>query len=170
MKSISLKMLSLLMLAGITASVPAMHAVARWNDHEDEGKTLEGTWITQVTLLDCQSHSALGVPFVSMGSFAPGGTMTETTSSPAFFPAQRSPGHGVWVRTGHHSYKTSSMALITLNGTLVKTQTITQLIEMKTPDEFVTTAASVQFFEPNGTPIASSGCATAVSTRFDLQK
>src|SRR5882762_500503 len=36
-------------------------------------------------------------------------------------------------------------------------QTITQTIEMKTPDEFVTTAASVQFFTPDGTPIASSG-------------
>jgi hypothetical protein len=170
MKSISLKMFYLLVLAGLTASVPATHAAAQWNEREDGGKTLEGTWITQVTLLDCQSHSALGPPFISMGSFARGGTMTETTSSPAFFPAQRSPGHGVWIRTGHHSYKSSSMALITLNGTLIKTQTITQVIEMKTPDEFVTTAASVQFFEPNGKPIASSGCATAVSTRFELQE
>jgi hypothetical protein len=49
-------------------------------------------------------------------------------------------------------------------------QTITQTIEMKTPDEFVTTAASVQFFTPDGTPIASSGCATAASTQFDLQR
>ena len=169
MKSLPLKMFSLLTLAGLTVSVLATNAAAQWNDH-DEGKTIEGTWITQVTLLDCQSHSPLGPPFISMGSFARGGTMTETTSSPAFFPAQRSPGHGVWIRTGHHSYKSSSMALITLNGALIKTQTITQAMEMKTPDEFVTTAASVQFFDPNGKPIASSGCATAVSTRFELQK
>ena len=91
MKSISLKMFYLLVLAGLTASVPATHAAAQWNEREDGGKTLEGTWITQVTLLDCQSHSALGPPFISMGSFARGGTMTETTSSPAFFPGTAKP-------------------------------------------------------------------------------
>jgi hypothetical protein len=170
MKIIAFKILGVMILAGVTAGIPTVHAAEQWNEREDEGKTLEGTWITQVTLLDCNTHSALGAPFISMGSFARGGTMTETTSSPAFFPAERSPGHGAWIRTGHHSYKASSMALITLNGTLIKTQTITQTIEMKTPDEFVTTAASVQFFGPDGTPIASSGCATAVSTRFELPK
>ena len=169
MKTTYLKTLCVLVLAGVTAVNPTTKAAAQWNDRDDDKWTLEGTWITQVTLEDCQTHVALAAPFISMGSFAHGGTFTETTSSPAFFPAQRTSGHGVWIRTGRHSYKASSMALITLNGTLVRTQTITQTIEMKTPNQIVTTAASVQFFNPDGTPVPASGCATSVSTRFELQ-
>jgi hypothetical protein len=147
----------------------ATMAGAQWYDRDDD-KTLEGTWVTEVTLIDCQSHKPAAPPFISLGTFARGGTFTETTSSPLFFPAQRTPGHGVWISIGRQTYKASSMALITLNGTLVRTQTITQVIEMKSPDQFVTTSASVEFFNPDGTQIPSSGCATAVSTRFEFQR
>ena len=171
MKTTCLKTLCVLALAGMTLIIPTANAATQWNERDDEGKTLEGTWITQVTLVDCQTHREVAAPFVSMGTFARGGTFIETTSSPLFFPAQRGPGHGIWIRTGHHSYKASSMALITLNGTLVRIQTIVQTIEMKSPDEIVTTSATVQFANPDGTPISSPpGCATAVHTRFELQK
>lgn len=171
MRTTCLKTLCVLALAAVTATIPAANAATQWNERDDEGKTLEGTWITQVTLVDCQTHQATAPPFISMGTFARGGTFIETTSSPLFFPAQRGPGHGVWIRTGHRTYKASSMALITLNGTLVRIQTIVQTIEMKSPDEIVTTSATVQFANPDGTPIPSpAGCATAVHTRFELQR
>lgn len=171
MKTTCLKALCVLISAIVTATIPTANASTQWNERDDEGKTLEGTWITQVTLVDCQTHQAVAAPFISMGTFARGGTFIETTSSPLFFPAQRGPGHGAWIRTGHHAYKASSMALITLNGTLVRIQTIVQTIEMKSPDEIVTTSATVQFANPDGTPIPSpAGCATAVHTRFELQR
>jgi hypothetical protein len=47
------------------------------------------------------------------------------------------------------------MALITLNGMLVRTQTITQTIELKSPAQFATTEASVEFFNPDGRSIPS---------------
>ena len=171
MKTTCLKTLCVLALVTVAATIPTANAATQWNERDDEGKTLEGTWITQVTLVDCQTHQAVAAPFISMGTFARGGTFIETTSSPLFFPAQRGPGHGVWIRTGHRTFKASSMALITLNGTLVRIQTIVQTIEMKSPDEIVTTSATVQFANPDGTPIPSpAGCATAVHTRFELQR
>ena len=164
------KMICILALTAAVFSLSATKSFAQWNDRDDDEKTLEGTWVTEVTPVDCQSRLALAPPFLSLATFNKGGTYTETTSSPAFFPAQRSPGHGAWIRTGPRSYKASSMALITLNGILVRTQTITQTIEVKGPDQFVTTAATIEFALPDGTPIPNSGCATAVRTRFDLQR
>jgi hypothetical protein len=163
------KMLCILAFAAVALTLSATKSAAQSHDREDDGKTLEGTWVTEVTLVDCQSHQPAAPPFISLGTFARGGAFTETTSSPLFFPAQRTSGHGVWIRTGRRTYKASSMALITLNGTLVRTQTITQMIEMKSPDQFVTTSASVEFFNPDGSRISSSGCATAVSTRFEFR-
>jgi hypothetical protein len=60
----------LLALAGVTAVNPTTKAAAQWNDRDDDKWTLEGTWITQVTLENCQTHMAMGDPFISMGSFA----------------------------------------------------------------------------------------------------
>lgn len=90
-----------------------------------------GTWIGRVTQHDCQSGATLGAPFLSLLTFARGGTMTETTSNPMFAPPiARGPGHGVSGSTGHHTYTASSIALITVNGVLAKTQVITQTIKI----------------------------------------
>lgn len=127
---------------------------------------LRGTWVVEVQQQDCQTGAALGDPFRSLLTFARGGTMTETTSNPMFYPSERGPGHGVWSRTGDHKYRASSVALITLNGALTGSQTITQTIEMgNNPDMFQTTNAQVQFFAPDGT-FLRGGCATASGTRF----
>jgi hypothetical protein len=93
--------------------------------------------------------------------------MTETTDNPMFFPAFRGPGHGVWSHTGRHTYSADTMAFVTVNGVLAKTQKISQTIEIgNDPDQFTTTAASVQFFDPTGTLLVS-GCATAAGHRFE---
>ncbi len=146
-------------------SPSAMGQDARTFDPERDSR-LKGTWTVQVQQRDCQSGVALGEPFRSLLTFDAGGTMTETTSNPMFYPSERGPGHGVWNRTSRHQYSASTVALITLNGALTLSQTITQTIEMGSdPDTFQTTKAQVQFFNPDGTLIRS-GCATAVGTRF----
>src|SRR5271155_2556693 len=134
---------------------------AQSDDHGVWEGGLEGTWIVQVTQHNCQTGAVLAPPFISLLTFAQGGTMTETTSNPMLAPpVVRGPGHGVWSETGHRTYRASSIALITINGVLAKTQTITQKIEVTGPDDFTTTEATVEFFSPGGT-LLSTGCATA---------
>ncbi len=126
---------------------------------------LEGTWSVQVTQRDCSTGAPLGVPFLSLLTFAHGGTMTETTSNPMFYPAVRGPGHGVWQHFNGR-YQASSIALITVNGVLTQEQIIRQNIQMGNyPNLFQTTSASVEFYTPAGT-LVRKGCATAQGTRF----
>ena len=133
---------------------------------DDHPGTLRGTWVVTVTQRDCTSGAQLSPPFLSLLTFNKGGTMTEATSNPMFFPSERGPGHGVWRAAGHRQYSASTIALITLNGTLTTVQTITQTIEIGSdPDTFQTTKATVDFLTPGGTLIRS-GCATASGARF----
>ena len=139
--------------AGAQSSVPA-------------GKGLEGTWKVEVTQRDCSTGDPLGSPFQSLLTFNSGGTMTETTDNPLFFPAERSPGHGVWSFKRGTRYTAATTAFVTLNGALTKTQKIVQTIEMgDDPNRFTTVKATVQFFDPNG-KLLVTGCATATGVRF----
>ena len=140
-----------------------------WPDDDWQAKRLEGTWVFQITLQDCSLHTPIGVPFQSFLTFTRGGTVVESTSNPMFFPAVRGPGHGVWSRTGPHTYQAKTIAAITLNGTPIRTQTITQTINLESDDTLMTTSASVKFFNPAGDQIAA-GCAAATGKRFELEE
>jgi hypothetical protein len=167
MQSSIRKALAALAFGGVVILTSGMTAAGQQQDQSSKRGSLEGTWITQVTQRNCQTGAAIAVPFLSSASFARGGTMTETTSSPAFYPAERGPGHGVWSHTGGQNYRASSIAFITVQGVLAKIQVITQTIVLDTDrDTFETPKATVQFFKPDGT-LAGSGCATAVSWRFE---
>ena len=101
-----------------------------------------------------------------MLTFVGGGTLVETTSNPMFFPAVRGPGHGVWSYAGAGTFKAVSVAFITSNGVLVKTQTIRQTIEVgEDSDSFTTPSASVEFVSVGGGPTIN-GCATATGKRI----
>lgn len=145
----------------------APRASAQATAPDPDAKLLEGTWTVQVTQRNCISGAPIGNPFLSYLTFAQGGTLVETTANPNFFPAVRGPGHGVWGHSHARTFNAASTAFITLNGALVKTQVINQIIEVNSPDDFTTVAAKVQFFSPAGT-LLLSGCATATGKRFTL--
>jgi hypothetical protein len=153
---------SLAVLAGLFLSV----ASAAAQSSVPTGKELEGTWQVEVTQRDCNTGDPLGTPFQSLLTFASGGTMTETTDNPMFFPAERGPGHGVWSFKGGSRYTAATTAFVTLNGVLAKTQKINQIIEMNDdPSRFTTVKATVQFFDATG-KLLVTGCATATGVRF----
>ncbi|MGH9510886.1 MAG: hypothetical protein ACRD2U_01990 [Terriglobales bacterium] len=168
MKPNTIKRLPALAFASLLALLLAVSGLSQAEDYKSDAKRLEGTWIVQVTQHDCASGAALGSPFLSLLTFARGGTMTETTSNPMIAPPVfRGPGHGVWSYKGGDTYRASTIALITVNGVLAKTQVITQRIEMgDNPDEFTTPKASVHFYDPTG-KLLMTGCATAVGKRFE---
>jgi len=132
---------------------------------------LEGTWRVSVTLRNCDSGTTMP-PFQSLLTFARGGTLTGTTSSPDFLPGQRSPDHGVWSPAGGHAFRAVEEAFILFDspsrpnrrGLRSGTQRINQTIELKNDDEF-TSSASTVYFDTSGTMVAT-GCASAVGRRF----
>jgi hypothetical protein len=151
-------------LAGVLVLSLGQSAVAQSESRGSEAGKLEGTWTVQVQLVDCTTGNPLGSPFPSLLTFAQGGTQTDATANPNFYPAERSPGHGVWSTTGKRNYSATATAFITLNGSLQKTQKITQAIQMDSRNSF-TSAATVEFFDPNG-KLLGSACATAAGQRF----
>ena len=91
-----------LVIAILTVVSPLTRAAAQGTG---SGNDLVGTWMVQVTREDCQTHVPVGPPFLSLLTFNPGGTKTDTTSNPQFGQSVRGPGHGVWIHTNDHSYK-----------------------------------------------------------------
>lgn len=152
-------------LAGVLILSLGPNAAAQSGTRTSEANKLEGTWTVQVQLVDCTTGNPIGNPFPSLLTFARGGTETETTANPMFFPAERSPGHGVWSRIDKHNYRATSTAFITLNGSLAKTQKITQAIQMADSGDSFTSTASVEFFDPAGNLLVT-GCATAAGQYF----
>lgn len=169
MRSKSFKGLLLLATATLYVLALGQVAAAEAQDRDSAPQALEGSWTVQVTQVNCQSGAALGSPFLSLLTFERGGTMVETTSNPMFFPAVRGPGHGVWTRD-RQGFKAVSVAFITLNGALIKTQTITQWIQVEADgNSFTTTSASVVFVPEGGGP-SITGCATAAGKRIEISE
>jgi hypothetical protein len=167
MKSFIYRTVSKFLTAGVCGLALATTAFAQVEDWDFGARRLEGSWKVQVTQRNCGTGVALAPAFNSLLTFARGGTLMESTSSPAFFPSVRGPGHGVWSHTNRHrTFKAFSVAHITLNGVLTRTQTITQTIVFgDDPDSFDSTA-TIQFVPADGSP-AINGCATAVAQRIE---
>ena len=154
----------------VAGSATIAHATA------GDSPTLAGSWHVTVMLTDCVTGAARA-PFHSLLTFGVDGTLVETTNNATFKPGQRSPGHGVWRRTGGSSYSAYSDAFIMFSSEPSVAppapaftrglQRISQTIKIdhQTPDAF-TSAASVEFFDENGTLLLKA-CATATGTRFE---
>jgi hypothetical protein len=128
----------------------------------------------EVTTRNCDT----GLPLLSFRAyltFARGGTLTGTTAAPLFRPGQRTPDHGVWRRTGGHSYRAASEAFILLDSPASPPapaltrgwqwigQEIT--IDHLDPDR-LESDARIEFHDMAGNAL-STGCATAVGRRFE---
>jgi hypothetical protein len=73
---------------------------------QDTGRTLEGTWLNDVKIVTCApAPSAVLAAFQTMTTFGRGGILLEGGGPPAPPPAvSRSAGHGIWERTGRHTF------------------------------------------------------------------
>ena len=160
--------------SAIAALAVTMVAIPAAADGHGYGRSqgpaaLEGTWQVRIRPYIC----ATGVPlppaaeFVSMVSFAAGGTMTETTSNPFFMPGQRSIGLGFWERNGHSSYEVVFQAFVQFTGGNYTqgNQRVEQDIDMVDADHWNSTAV-VEFTDLAGTPVPPSGCMRAVGARL----
>jgi hypothetical protein len=161
---------AVLLLAGIGILGTGLIARTQSSQSGSE-KGLEGTWRVQVSTTDCAT-GLQGASFAALLSFAQGGTLTGTTTSPVFQPGQRTSDYGTWGRGDAHTYKAVSDAFILFNsapnppvpGFQRGTQRIMQSIQVN--DNQLTSVASTQFFDLTGN-LLMTGCATATGQRFN---
>jgi hypothetical protein len=169
-------------LAGILLLTSRSVGLAQSNSGSSRSR-LEGTWLVQVTLRNCATNAPLG-SFNSLVTAHQGGTMSETTSSPAFAIGQRSPGHAAWISKGRHTYGQQMISLINFDtpanlpgapgfdpsapvspGFFAGWATVSHTIEL-TDEDHGTSSGTNDFYKADGTKYRS-GCSTAVMRRFE---
>jgi hypothetical protein len=136
------------------------------------GATVEGVWLVQVTLRNCDTGAPMGPPFTSLLTFAHGGTVVETPGSLAFAPGQRSNGHGYWAHDGGRRYSQQMVALLLFTtppgpgtpGFEAGWQMITQAVDLVDADH-IESEGQNWFYRSNG-ELYRSGCSTATGSRF----
>lgn len=127
---------------------------------EAAGK-LEGTWITEVTVLDCQSRFPLR-SFPALNTFHAGNTMTDTTTGAS--SAARTPGLGKWDKTGPRTYSAETLAfLFNPAGVWTGVQKLSHTITAVAGE--IVFESRVEIRDPAGN-VTTTGCATAVGRRL----
>ena len=127
---------------------------------------LQGSWTTRVTVRNCVSGDVLLGPFAGMSTFHQGGTQSETAAGTP--TVRRGPGHGLWYRTGKHSF-TSKFVFqrFDLNGFLIGTQEVRATQEVAEGSMQATAVAKILLLDINGVQVGA-GCATADMTRMQF--
>jgi hypothetical protein len=130
-----------------------------------QGGRLQGTWDTQVSIIDCQTGNVIRT-FPSLLVFMAGGTLTETTSGTA--PALRTPGEGVWRHTTDNNY-VFRFKHFNFNAQNVFTgwNIIQAEASLDVTGNAYTTSATIEVYDANGVLVAT-GCAMTAGTRFEL--
>jgi hypothetical protein len=154
-------------LAASLAVTPAAQAQS-----QQSAQGLTGAWWVTVSVFDCNTLAVRG-RFTSMLLFSRGGTVTETTSNPAFLPGQRSVGFGTWALNDDGTYSASDLAFILFAGGAGPiqfqqgTQKLTHTITLNADASQWTDRATVDFYTVAGTPIVPMhSCATASAVRL----
>ena len=147
----------------LAVCIPQFSAAGQ-GENKGEAKKLEGTWVVDVTLRNCQTGDAIR-SFQGLTTFVRGGQMLETANASS--PALRSPGHGTW-RGSHGQRYTSAFMFFRFNpdGTYAGTQKVTGNAEIgENPDEFNGTS-TIEIFNPAGGLVATA-CVTQKGRRFE---
>ena len=173
---------AILLTAGVLTCSAAM-ARAEQAPQSASGEGLAGTWMVRVTLRDCATDASLG-SFDSLVTFNRGGTLAESTSSPAFAIGQRSSGHGDWDRDGNQAFTQRLVSLINFSspanlpgtpgfnpalpitpGFFAGWATVIHAVRLVDRDHG-TSSGTNAFYKTDGT-LYRTGCSTSVLARFD---
>jgi len=134
--------------------------------------TITGAWQVEFTVrfdaADCTTSPPVPFgpnPFPSLNTFHAGGTFSETGSrSP---PSRRSPGHGVWQRTGARSYEARyTFQGFDPNGFLATNMDIRSAITLTGDGDSFTGIARLNYSDISGN--TQPFCATLIGDRFKL--
>ena len=142
----------------IVISGAQLCASGQENNHE---RSIEGTWRTNVTPVNCQTGTAVAPAFPGLLGFNKGGTLAGTSTVAASV-------HGVWKREG--GWENYSFAFTNFrynaSGVFIGSQTVRQTAKLAASGNEFTSSGTVEIFDTNGNVIGS-GCAAATGTRFE---
>lgn len=151
---------SLIMFAVLGILIGAS-ASAFGQESERYSLSVQGTWKTSVTPLNCATGVPVAPAFPGILAFAEGGTMSGTSpAAPAVY--------GVWDRTGlrHFTFAFTSQRYDS-NGQYIGSQTVRQWGTMAfNGDDFASTGTTT-IYDVNGVQVAS-GCAPSTGSRFEF--
>lgn len=138
----------------------------------EQASTIVGAWQVEVTVRfnapDCTSSSPVPFgpnPFPALNTFHAGGTMSETGSrSP---PSMRSPGHGVWQRTGGKTFDARyTFQGFDANGFLATNMDVRSAITLAADGGTFTGISRLLFSDTSGNTVPF--CATLEGVRYTL--
>lgn len=165
-------------LAVVLTLVVAQGLVFSPEARAEDGRGLEGTWLVEVTLVDCKTGDPLpipGNPFPSLSTFMSGGRMLEASAPPP--PpggGTKSSSHGMWERTGDQTFRNRFRFFgFDVNGIHIGTVEVTIEYSLKQgnsskTDEIIGAGTS-KAFTPDGELIVE-GCSTNIGQRFEFEK
>ncbi len=138
------------------SQAPAAQGTPGVNHGGSGGKSLAGAWFSTVT-------PTLIPPFVSVGTFERGGTLTNISSVSLAFPpgviasgVPESPGYGVWAKTGPQTYAVTFLT-ITGDGTggFAGTQKVRATLTIGPDGDQFDGVFQVDVLDPGGSLIVS---------------
>ena len=163
MKTSKLKTTFVLTLTLLFAVCISQSFAAGQQINKGEAKGLEGTWLADVTLRNCQTGDAIR-SFQGLVTFVRGGQMLETANASS--SALCSPGHGTWSGNYGQGY-TSVFMFFRFNpdGTYAGTQKVIGQAQIGSdPDEFTGTS-TIEIYNPLGTLVATA-CVSQTGRRL----
>lgn len=173
--------LAALALAAAAAMIGARPAAAarphpgHAGEEQAAGRGIVGVWRVSVQSVDCGSNTPLGAPFFSVLTFNEGGTMSGSTTNPAFATGQRGIDQGVWSREGEKTYRAKDVTFLFFTsapnppsspGFQAGSQILTQAITLDEKADQFSSKATTEFFDVDGNSYRQA-CATAVAHRFE---
>ena len=124
-------------------------------------RNIEGTWLTTVTPVNCETGAPVGPAFPGILSFNKGGTMSGTSTVAASV-------FGVWARSGGWENYTFAFTNFRYNtsGVMIGRQVVRQTVKLGPSGDEFTSKGTLEILDPNGNQIGT-GCANATGTRFE---
>jgi hypothetical protein len=139
-----------------------------------QGMTLQGAWIVVTQNRNCTTDAPMGTPHRALVSYHAGGTLSDSSSVPAFAVGQRSEGHGTWRHAGGHTYGANWVAMLQFDtaagtppgspGFQAGWQVAANTITLTGPDSF--TSVGVSNFVNLSGEVYRVGCASRTAERF----
>jgi hypothetical protein len=132
------------------------------NQGQRDEHSIQGTWRTIVTPVNCQTGVPVAPAFQGLLGFHEGGTLSGTgaTVAPSAF--------GVWEREGgwqNYSFAFTNFRYNT-SGVFIGSQTVRQTAKLGAGGDEFTTNGTVEIFDANGNLIGT-GCSNSTGTRFE---
>ncbi len=132
--------------------------------NERRSQSIEGTWRTIVTPVNCQTGVPVAPAFRGLSSFHKGGTLSGVTTTTVTV----TPFFGVWQHgQGFHDYSFAFTNFrFDTSGVFLGTQTIRLTAALGAFNNEFTATAIGELFDTNGNLIATR-CSTVTGTRFE---